>query len=273
VTLRILRADGQVMWLYANAVVLRSGGRPVRMLGASLDITELKRVEEELRRVNQDLEQFAYTATHDLQEPLRGVKIYSELLAKRYGTNLDGQALQFLDFVRGGASRMEMLLGDLLAYTQLGKLDTPVERTDAAACLRATLDNLAGAIAETGATITSDPLPHVHVYSIHLQQLFQNLIGNAIKYRHAARRPVIHIRAEPQSGAWQFSVEDNGIGIEPEYKERIFGLFKRLHTGDQYAGTGIGLAICQRIVERYQGRIWVESQPGEGSTFRFILPG
>jgi light-regulated signal transduction histidine kinase (bacteriophytochrome) len=143
---------------------------------------------------------------------------------------------------------------------------------DANDALNETLANLSGAIQENGAQVTADPLPAVSVHNAHLQQLFQNLIGNAIKYRSPARGPLVHVGAHRKDGHWIFSVTDNGIGIEPEYKERIFGLFKRLHSGEEYAGTGIGLAICQRIVERYHGRIWVESEPGEGSRFYFTLP-
>jgi light-regulated signal transduction histidine kinase (bacteriophytochrome) len=167
---------------------------------------------------------------------------------------------------------MEMLIRDLLAYTQISKVEAPLENSDANEALIATLSNLEAAIKESGAEITYDSLPAAPVHSTHLQQLFQNLIGNAIKYRSPDRRPIVHVGAERQGRQWVFSVRDNGIGIEPEYKERIFGLFKRLHTGDEYSGTGIGLAICQRIVERYHGRIWVESEPGQGSTFRFTIP-
>jgi signal transduction histidine kinase len=227
---------------------------------------------EELRRANQDLEQFAYSASHDLQEPLRSIKIYGELLTKRYSNRLDGQAFQFLDYLRTGASRMEMLVRDLLAYTQVSKLERPTEATDANAAFSNTLASLSGAITESDASVTSDPLPCLRVHKAHLEQLFQNLIGNAIKYLDPERTPVVHVSVKQENGRWVFSVRDNGLGIEPEYKEHIFGLFKRLHTGDEYSGTGLGLAICQRIVERYQGRIWVDSEPGQGSTFLFTLP-
>jgi light-regulated signal transduction histidine kinase (bacteriophytochrome) len=229
-------------------------------------------VEDQLRRANHDLEQFAYSASHDLQEPLRSIKIYGELLAKRYGNKLDGQAFEFLEYLKAGASRMEMLIRDLLAYTQVTKLDSPAVATDANEALEASLANLSGAIAESGAKVTHDPLPLVPLHSTHLRQLFQNLIGNAIKYRHPERLPEVHVTSERQNGSWVISVRDNGIGIERSYREQIFGLFKRLHTNDEYSGTGIGLAICQRIVERYHGRIWVESEPGQGSKFIFTVP-
>ena len=236
------------------------------------DITERKRAENDLRRANQDLEQFAYSASHDLQEPLRTIKIYSELLADRLGTVVEGETAEFLDFLQSAATRMELLVRDLLAYTQVTRLDAKLEETDANQTLAEALANLGGAIAESGAAVTSDKLPVLRAHGTHLRQLFQNLIGNAIKYRSEDRTPTVHIGAERQDGYWVFTVRDNGIGIPPEFKEQIFGLFTRLHNADRYAGTGIGLAICQRIVERYHGRIWVESEPGRGSEFRFTLP-
>jgi light-regulated signal transduction histidine kinase (bacteriophytochrome) len=165
-----------------------------------------------------------------------------------------------------------MLVRDLLSYTQLTKFEKSLEPCDAAEALTLALANLAGLIEETGAQVTSGPLPTLRVHGTHLQQLFQNLIGNAIKYRQPDQPPVVHVTAERQEGGWIFAVSDNGIGIAPEYRENIFGLFKRLHNNDEYSGTGIGLAICKRIVDRYQGRIWVESEPGFGSVFRFTLP-
>jgi light-regulated signal transduction histidine kinase (bacteriophytochrome) len=232
----------------------------------------LKASEEELRRANRDLEQFAYSASHDLQEPLRSVKIYSELLEQRYRSKLDGQALEFLDFIRSGATRVDTLLRDLLTYTRAAKLETAVAPISSRAAVAVVLENLDGAIAESGAIINVAELPVVEVHDAHLQQLFQNLISNAIKYRRQDCVPEIQIAAERHNGSWRFSISDNGIGIEPQFKERIFGLFKRLHTHDEYPGSGIGLAICQRIVERYHGQIWVESQPGRGSRFFFTLP-
>lgn len=261
-------------WFLGRALPVRdNSGTIVKWFGSCIDISDQKRVEDDLRRANEDLEQFAFSASHDLQEPLRSVKIYSELVTDTCAGKLDGQALEYLAYLRSGATRMEMLVRDLLAYTQIAKFDNPDEEADAGQVLAITLANLAEAIAESGATVTSDPLPSIKVHATHLQQLFQNLIGNAIKYRSPDRRPVVKVSAEGgQNGQWIFSVRDNGIGIDPEYKERIFGLFKRLHTPDEYSGTGIGLAICQRIVERYHGRIWVESEPGRGSIFRFTIP-
>jgi PAS domain S-box-containing protein len=266
------RRDNRWRWFMGRALPVRDRSKIVKWFGTCTDIDEQKRVQDDLRRANSDLEQFAYSASHDLQEPLRSIKIYGELLTKRYASRLDGQALEFLDYLRTGASRMEMLVRDLLAYTQVTRLNAPTELTDGNEALATTLANVQGAIVESGTTVTFNPLPPVRVHSTHLRQLFQNLIGNAIKYRSPERAAVVHVSAERQSGFWVFTVSDNGIGIQPEYKEHIFGLFKRLHSGDEYSGTGIGLAICQRIVERYHGRIWVESEPGRGSRFMFALP-
>jgi hypothetical protein len=236
------------------------------------DISLHKQIESDLRRANQDLEQFAYSASHDLQEPLRNVKIFSELLFDRYGDKLDGTALECLHTVHDGASRMEIMVRDLLTYTQAGTPSGLPELVDANIALKNALANLSGAIEQTHAAIHYESLPSVPVHAAQLQQLFQNLIGNAVKYRRPNVSPVVSTAVTRQNGHWLFSIADNGIGIKPEYTERIFGLFNRLHGGDEYPGTGIGLALCQRIVERHQGRIWVESQPGEGSTFYFTLP-
>jgi PAS domain S-box-containing protein len=260
-------------WFMSRALPVRdTAGAIVKWFGTSTDIDDQKQVEDQLRRANQDLEQFAFSASHDLQEPLRSIKIYSELLMKRHAHKLDGEALKFMGFLRSGATRMEALVRDLLAYTHATRFDEVPQVTDANEAVKTALANLSRAIAETGAQITTGPLPSLPVNGTHLQQLFQNLIGNAIKYRSPERLPAVHVEAERQSENWVFSVADNGIGIDPEYKENIFGLFKRLHSNDEYSGTGIGLAICQRIVDRYHGRIWVEAELGRGSTFRFTLP-
>jgi len=270
---RLRDRNGEFRWFMMRSVPLRDAdGHIVRWFGTSTDIHENKLMQLDLKRANQDLEQFAYSASHDLQEPLRSVKIFSELLSSRYANILDGRALEFLGHVRTGAGRMEMLIRDLLAYTQASSVDKTREQVDANDAVEAAIENLAGAIAETGAAVHFDSLPCVRMHSIQLQQVFQNLIGNAIKYHRAGISPVVHITAQRGNSDWVFSVSDNGIGIEPEFRETIFGLFKRLHTSNQYSGTGIGLALCQRIVERHGGRIWVESQPGTGSIFHFTLP-
>ena len=273
VEFRILGRDGFYRWFKTRARPQRdAGGKVVKWFGTNTDISEMKQIEEQLRRANGDLEQFAYSASHDLQEPLRSVKIYSELLQQRAQSKLDGEELEFLDYLRTGATRMESLLRDLLAYTQAVRVETPAEFTDAQEAMRCALDGLAAAVAQSGAIVHVGNLPSLPVHHTHLQLLFQNLVGNAIKYHRPGVPPEIDVSARRQDGNWLFAISDNGIGIEAEYKEGIFGLFKRLHTSDEYSGTGIGLAICQRIVGRYQGRIWVESEPGRGSTFYFILP-
>jgi PAS domain S-box-containing protein len=270
---RLRRADGEFRWHLSRAVPMRDDSGKIHMwIGSDTDIHDQKRTEEELRRANQDLEQFAYSVSHDLQEPLRGIQIFSQLLV-RYRENLDGTAREFLSNVTRSASRLEALLRDLLIYTQAGRpSEASAAETDASDALQAALSNLNGAIVDSGARISSDPLPAVAVVPTHLQQIFQNLVGNAIKYRQPGVAPVVRISARRGKGDWLFAVSDNGIGIEPEYQETIFGLFKRLHSSDEYAGTGMGLAICQRIVERYHGRIWVESGPGKGSRFFFTIP-
>jgi len=268
-----MRRDGKVFPVVLTISPIRDArGATVALSVIARDITERKRIENELRRANQDLEQFAYSAGHDLQEPLRTIKIYSQLLCEGLGAAAEGETAEYLDFLRNAATRMEMLVRDLLAYTQVTRLDAPIGEVDANHAIAEVIANLGGAITESGAAVTFDRLPSVQVHSAHMRQLLQNLIGNAIKYRSDDRAPAVHIGAERQDGCWVFTVRDNGIGIQPEFREQIFGLFSRLHNADRYPGTGIGLAICQRIVERYHGRIWVESGPGCGSAFRFTLP-
>jgi hypothetical protein len=226
---------------------------------------------EALRQSNDDLNQFAYAASHDLQEPLRMVALYSQLLQRRYAGKLDEEADQFISYIVGGAKRMEMLLKDLLTYSQTGaSSEGPAYPVDCESVIQKVMLNLQASAEQNGAEVTWHTLPTVQAHEIRVVQLLQNLIGNAIKYR-SAEAPRIHIGAEFREGEVLFSVQDNGIGIEPEFKQQIFGIFKRLH-GQNYPGTGIGLAICQRIVERYNGRIWVDSKVGEGSRFWFTLP-
>jgi PAS domain S-box-containing protein len=267
------RRDGSRIVTLSRWVADRNEeGGVTRILESNNDITERVRMQEEVLRVNQDLQQFAFSASHDLQEPLRGIKIYSELLEREFGSNLSPDAQTYLEYLRSGATRMESLVRDLLAYTRAGEFEEPAAPVDANRALEAALTALSAAVSEARACVTSDHLPAVQVHATHLQQIFQNLVGNSIKYRSPERIPEIHISANRQDGNWVFAVTDNGIGIEAEYKENIFGLFKRLHTSDEYSGTGLGLAICRRIVDRYYGRIWVESKPGKGSTFRFTIP-
>lgn len=234
---------------------------------------ELKRSNEELRRANQDLESFAYSASHDLQEPLRTMAVSSQLLQRRYGGELQEDARQILGYIVEGARRMEALILDILAYATAAKYaEGPSPLVDSAQALGTALANLKGPIEDSDATIAFEPLPSVFVHENHLVQLFQNLIGNAIKYRRR-EAPRVYISAIERDGWTVFSVVDNGIGIEQKFADYIFGLFKRLHGRQEHPGSGIGLAICQRIVEQYGGRIWLErSVPGEGSTFCFTFP-
>lgn len=260
-------------WFMGRAVAITgTSGNVAKWFGSLVDIDDQKRIEEDLRRANFDLEQFAYSASHDLKEPLRGIAIYSQLLERKLARHADDETKAFLHFLRTGAHRMETLIGDLLAYTQLGLGRSTAQETSAGDSVNAAIAALAGAIAESGAQVTAETLPAVRIDRTHLQQIFQNLIGNAIKYRHPERPPVIAVASERRAAELVFWVTDNGIGIESQYKERIFGLFKRLHTAETYPGTGIGLALCWRIVERYGGRIWVESTLGQGSTFFFSVP-
>ena len=226
---------------------------------------------EELARSNTDLEQFAYVASHDLQEPLRMVSSYMQLLQRRYEGRLDANADEFIDFAVDGAVRMQTLIDDLLAYSRLGTQGKGLEPTDCEVVFDQVLANLQVAIEEDHAVVSHDPLPTVMADGVQLSQLFQNLIGNAIKF-HREEPPQVHVAAALRSDEWVFSVRDNGIGLEPGQFERIFLIFQRLHGRNEYPGTGIGLAICKRIVERHNGRIWVESAPGQGTIFHFTIP-
>jgi len=231
----------------------------------------LKEKTEELARSNRDLEQFAYVASHDLQEPLRMVASYVQLLARRYKGKLDSDADEFIGFAQDGAVRMWKLINDLLAYSRVGTWNKELAPTDCETILNQSLNNLKVAIEENEALVTHDSLPTVMADNPQLVQLFQNLIGNAIKFR-GNEPPRVHVSAGRNGNGWTFSVRDNGIGIAPEYAKRIFVIFQQLHSREKYAGTGIGLAICQRIVERHGGHIWVESEVGKGATFYFTLP-
>ena len=243
------------------------------LLERSVELTsqELLQRNEQLARSNAELEQFAYVASHDLQEPLRMVASYTQLLAKRYQGKLGRDADDFIGYAVQGATRMQALINDLLACSRVGTKGKPFSPTDCEALLESTLVNLKVAIEERGAVITHEPLPTVMGDPVQLGQLFQNLIGNAMKFCKG-RSPAIHLLATPEDGKWRFAVRDNGIGIDPKHRERIFVIFQRLHTNEEYPGTGIGLAICKKIVERHGGRIWVESAVGTGSTFCFTLP-
>ncbi len=253
-----------------------------RIIGASKiarDITArvrqekaLRAANEALKRANADLEHFAYSAAHDLQEPLRMISLYSELLQERFGGKLGPKGDEYIRFTVQGAARMENLLRDLRIYTQASIAEyKDGEEADANEVLNKALGNLDVAVKESGASVVNAGLPIVPIPEFPLEQVFQNLIGNAIRYRSGSP-PCIHISARVQDSECVFSVQDNGIGIDPKFKEQIFGIFKRLHNASEYPGTGMGLAICQRIIERAGGRIWVQSELGRGSTFSFTIP-
>ena len=229
------------------------------------------RAEEELERSNVELEQFASAASHDLQEPLRMITSYIQILAEDYKDRLDLDADRYIDYVVDGASRMKDLIDDLLAYSRIGNQTAPLEPVDCDAVLRLVLGDLAGAIQDAGASVTHDPLPEVMGDSTQLAQVFQNLISNGIKFRGQAP-PRVHVSTAQVERDWVFSIRDNGIGIEPRHFERIFLMFQRLHHRSEYPGTGIGLALCNKVVQRHGGRIWVESEPGAGSAFHFTIP-
>jgi signal transduction histidine kinase len=225
-----------------------------------------------LARSNAELEQFAYVASHDLQEPLRMVSSYMQLFEKRYGGEVDAQAQKYIDYAVEGAKRMQALIGGLLEFSRIGRVDDPSGTVDTGAALDQALQNLRSAIEESRTVLTRGPLPTVFGNASRLAQVFQNLIGNAIKFRRRDEIPLVHVSATARARDWLFVVRDNGIGIDPQYLERIFVIFQRLHTRAEYPGTGIGLSICKKVIERHGGRIWVESQPGEGATFQFTLP-
>jgi PAS domain S-box-containing protein len=270
-------ASGAVRDVEAHAAPIQVSGRDL-LYTIIHDITERKRIEKELAQANEDLkrsnanlQRFAYVVSHDLQEPLRTIGSFTQLLAKRYRGKLDTDADEFIGFIVDGLDRMQQLITALLEYSRVGSRNTTVILTNTEESLDQALSNLEIRIAENHALITHSPLPKVMVDSTQMTQLFQNLITNAIKFR-SDLSPHVHIQAEQHGEEWIFSIHDNGIGFEPKYAERIFELFQRLHTQQEYSGTGIGLAICKRIVERHGGKMWAESQKGQGATFYFTMP-
>lgn len=278
---RMRRHDGVYRWMRSQGCPVRgASGRWLGYVGTTVDVTEPREMEEALGRANEvltrsneQMQAFIYAASHDLREPLRVMMLNSQMLIRKSQAGQTGDTEELALQILTGARRMDALLQDLLDYVKVGQ-EGKVERGpgDCRSALETVLLNLEASIVQTGARISHGDLPVVAVPEAQLVLLFQNLISNALKYR-GADPPIVRIDAEPgDGGRWRFSVRDNGIGIEPRYLGRIFGVFKRLH-GDEYPGTGIGLAICTRIVERYGGRIWVESEPGRGSTFLFTLPG
>lgn len=278
--LRNYKKDGTFFWNeFYMAPVRDTQGILTHFIGVQTDITRRKKREaelaqktEELARSNAELQQFAYVASHDLQEPLRMVASYTQLLGKRYKGKLDEDADEFIDYAVDGANRMQGLIRDLLEYSRVGSETKSFEKTDCERVLQHVMSNLSASIHDHHAEITHDTLPTLQANPTLLTQVFQNLIGNALKFQGGST-PKIHVGAKALPDGWEFSIKDNGIGIPHEQLDRIFAIFQRLHSREDYPGTGIGLAICKRIVEKHGGKIWVESEPNHGSTFYFTIKG
>ncbi len=276
---RIQHKSGQKHWLSAKGgAIYNDEGDILRVLGINEDITErinreneLEITMDELKRSNEELERFAYVSSHDLQEPLRMVTLYSQLLERRYKDSLDSDADDFIEYIVENAKRMKYLIDDLLEYSRVTSQAKEFENIDLEKVLESVLSNLSILIVENNVNVTHDSLPTVFADKNQMMQVFQNLITNAIKFR-GEEPPKIDISAQKSEKEWIFAVKDNGIGINPKHQKQIFEVFKRLHTRDEYPGTGIGLSIAQKILERHGGRIWVESEPGKGSTFYFTIP-
>jgi PAS domain S-box-containing protein len=272
------RKDGSLFDVEISSISLEFGGH-VFYHSLIRDISARKRMEESVRanserlaRSNEELERFAYVASHDLQEPLRMVASFTQLLSKRYSGQLDETADRYINFAVDGAKRMQQLISDLLAYSRVNSKDLELRQTDCEAVVAAAMLNLQVVIEESGASVECDPLPELWVDQGQFTQLFQNLLANAIKFRRKDECPRIHISAVESGAEWTISVKDNGIGIDARHAERIFQMFQRLHSRAEYPGTGIGLAVCKKVIERHGGELWVESEPGAGSTFRFTIP-
>lgn len=275
------RADGSTFAAEMRTFLIIDKERhPLGMWSIVRDVTQRKNIEKEreraiiaLKQSNEDLKQFAYVASHDLQEPLRMVASYTQLLAERYDQQLDEKGQKFIRYAVDGASRMQALIRDLLAFSRVETHTGSFEAVDSHSALGTAIANLKKTIDESGALVTNEDLPKVLADQLQLTQVFQNLVANSIKFQKPSTTPRIHICAQRQNMHWRFSVEDNGIGIEPKYEAKVFEVFQRLHTRLEFPGTGIGLALCKRIINRHHGRIWFESSPGRGTTFYFTLPG
>ncbi|KYC50953.1 MAG: sensory histidine kinase AtoS [Candidatus Methanofastidiosum methylothiophilum] len=274
-----VKKNGERVWIYwTNKPIKNDNGEIIAFLSIGTDITErtklekeLKQRTEELERSNKELEEFAYIASHDLQEPLRMITSYVQLLERRYKDKLDQDATDFIGFAVEGSTRMKSLINDLLVYSRVGTKGKEFISTDLNVILKKVLQNLQIAIEENKAGISIEKMPTIMADDVQMIQLFQNLIGNAIKFK-GEDPPIISVKYEEQDKDFVFSISDNGIGIEKEYYNRIFMIFQRLHTRDQYPGTGIGLAVCRKIIERHGGKIWIESEVGKGTTFYFSIP-
>lgn len=277
---RVIQPDGSIVWIWNRAFPIRDeSGEVVLYTGVAKDITQRKELEQGLRihdeklaRSNEELERFAYVASHDLQEPLRMVASFTHLLSERYSGRLDETADRYINFAVDGAKRMQQSIADLLSYSRVNSKELNLSSVDCEAAVQEAVRSLRAAIEGSNASIDWDPLPVLSVDQRQFTQLFQNLLGNGIKFTKKQQAPRIHISAEDSGAEWLFSVQDNGIGIEPQHAERVFQVFQRLHTKEEFPGTGIGLAVCKTVVERHGGRIWMESEPGVGSTFRFTVP-
>jgi len=292
---KLMRNESQNTEFYENSILTKSGeemiiawhstllydnnGEIIGTLSSGGDITELKKGEqdllstlENLKEVNSELERFAYVASHDLQEPLRMITSFIQLLEKRYKDKLDEEANEFITFIVDGAKRMQLMISDLLFYSRIGRKEKEFSQLDINIILENVISNLRIKIEESNAKITHDHLPILIGNEAEFVQLLQNLIYNALKFHRKEETPVVHISAKFQKNQWIFSVRDNGIGIDSQFFDRIFIIFQRLHKKEEYDGTGIGLAICKKIIERHDGKIWVESEVGKGSTFYFSIP-
>ncbi len=264
---RVITADRRVVWLHLTFRALEDG----TLRGVMVDITTSKQAEQEMIRYNAELEQLAHAAAHHLQEPLRAVASFSQLLAQRYQSRLDPRADQMLAFQVQGATRMRGLVADLLEYVRVAGQNGRLERTAAGTAFEEALQRLGHALRKSHAEVTHDPLPTLVADPHQFAQLLENLLDNALKFR-SGETPRVHVSAEALPAEWLFRVRDNGIGIDPQHHSRIFDIFHRLHSRQEYGGTGIGLAICRRIVEHHHGRIWVESELGAGAVFCFTIP-
>lgn len=277
---RLKHKSGEYRWFRGCGYASRdTEGNPVRMVGSIQDIHDQKTYEAELetlvaqlKQSNNDLERFAYVASHDLQEPLRVISSYVQLLNKRYSDKLGDGAKEFFGFIVDGCKRMQQLINDLLDFSRVGQQTLEKETVNLTDIMKQIERQVATAIDSSAAIVTYRNLPHIYANRSLLIRLLQNLLNNSLKYRAPQRVPNIKISAVEKASAWEISIKDNGIGIEAQYYDRIFIIFQRLHTVDEYSGTGVGLAICQRIVLSQGGNIWVDSTPGEGSTFTFSLP-